>query len=243
MTGRLVRLPDEPFRLGELDPAAVLRPLVSGLVIVDNDVNWAARAERDAAGRGHDADFAYLFLGEGLGAAVVSNGDVVRGHACLAREVAHIIVPGPGAARFIDVFGALGLRQPGTSAIDVPRLLAMTASPGSGAAVRETIAHAVSGVLAALTALADPEFVVVGGPWGTQPTILDAITARAAACPARSPSGPPQWPASRRWPAPRRCPQPPALSHPGRLQGAHQDHGRCGTPCPALRGCGGPGRG
>ena len=81
MTGRLVRLPDEPFRLGELDPAAVLRPLVSGQVIVDNDVNWAARAERDAAGRGHDADFAYLFLGEGLGAAVVSNGDVVRGHA------------------------------------------------------------------------------------------------------------------------------------------------------------------
>ena len=183
MTGRLVRLPDEPFRLGELDPAAVLRPLVSGQVIVDNDVNWAARAEREAAGRGHDADFAYLFLGEGLGAAVVSNGDVVRGHAGLAGEVAHIIVPGPGATRFIDVFGVLGLRQLGTSAIDVPRLLAMAASPGGGAAVRETIAHAVTGVLAALTALADPEFVVVGGPWGTQPTILDAITARAARLP------------------------------------------------------------
>ncbi|TVZ04726.1 ROK family transcriptional regulator [Trebonia kvetii] len=182
-TGRLVRLPDEPFRLGEFDPAAILRPLVSGPVIVDNDVNWAARAERDAAGRGPDGDFAYLFLGEGLGAAVISSGEVVRGHAGLAGEVAHIIVPGPGAARFIDVFGVLGLQQPGSTAIDVPRVLAVTAGPGSGAAVRESIAEAVSGVLAALTALADPEFVVVGGPWGSQPAILDAITARAARLP------------------------------------------------------------
>jgi len=182
-TGRLVRLPDEPFRLGELDAAAVLRPLVSGPVIVDNDVNWAARAERDAAGREQDADFAYLFLGEGLGAAVVSSGEVVRGHAGLAGEVAHIIVPGPSAARFIDVFGLLGLRQPETTSIDVPRLLAVATGPGSDAAVRESIAQAVSGVLAALTALADPEFVVVGGPWGAQPAILEVITARAARLP------------------------------------------------------------
>jgi predicted NBD/HSP70 family sugar kinase len=183
VTGRLVRLPDEPFRLGEFDPAAVLRPLVSGPVTVDNDVNWAARAERDAVGRGQDGDFAYLFLGEGLGAAIVSSGEVVRGHSGLAGEIAHIIVPGSGAAQFIDVFGVLGLRQPGTSAIDVPRVLAMAAGPGTGAAVRESIAEAVSGVLAALTALADPEFVVVGGPWGTQPAILNAITARAARLP------------------------------------------------------------
>ena len=59
----------------------------------------------------------------------------------------------------------------------------MTAVPGSGAAVRESIAQAVSGVLAALTALADPEFVVVGGPWGTEPAILDAITGQAARLP------------------------------------------------------------
>ena len=101
----------------------------------------------------------------------------------LAGEIAHIIVPGSGAARFIDVFGVLGLRQPGTSAIDVPRVLAMAAGPGSGAALRESIAEAVSGVLAALTALADPEFVVIGGPSGTQPAILNAITARAARLP------------------------------------------------------------
>jgi predicted NBD/HSP70 family sugar kinase len=35
----------------------------------------------------------------------------------------------------------------------------------------------VSGVLAALLALADPEYVIVGGPWGRHPAVLDTITA------------------------------------------------------------------
>src|SRR5580704_4449070 len=51
-TGRLVHLPDAPFLLGELDPVEVLAPYVEGPVTVDNDVNWAARAERDHAGAG-----------------------------------------------------------------------------------------------------------------------------------------------------------------------------------------------
>jgi DNA-binding Lrp family transcriptional regulator len=50
-TGRLVHLPDAPFLLGELSPQDVLAGLVDGPVLVDNDVNWAARAERAAGGR------------------------------------------------------------------------------------------------------------------------------------------------------------------------------------------------
>ena len=46
-SGRLVHLADSPFLLGELNPAEVLAPQVGGPVIVDNDVNWAARAERE----------------------------------------------------------------------------------------------------------------------------------------------------------------------------------------------------
>ena len=42
------RLPDEPFQLGELNPAPALRPSVSGPVIVDNDVNWVARPSTPA---------------------------------------------------------------------------------------------------------------------------------------------------------------------------------------------------
>ncbi len=192
-SGRLVRLPDEPFILGDLDAAAVLRPLVGGPVAVDNDVNWAARAERDSAERdGADpapgGEFAYLFLGEGLGAAIVSNGEVVRGHAGLAGEIAHVITPGPGGrpVPFIDVFGALGLRQPGSTAIDDRRLLAGTAGDGPAAAsTRNVLAHATAGVLAALIALADPGLVIIGGPWGRQPALLASIATAAAALPRR----------------------------------------------------------
>jgi predicted NBD/HSP70 family sugar kinase len=188
-TGRLIHLTDAPFLLGELDPAAVLAPEVGGPVTVDNDVNWAARAERDHAEAALD-DFAYLFLGEGLGCALVSDGEVRRGHGGLAGEIAHLITAGPRsrAVPFIEVFGQLGLRQPGATAIDVDRLLAAVTGPGAtAAATRRALGQAIAGVLAAVVALADPELVVVGGPWGHHPVVLDLIAAATASVPRPAP--------------------------------------------------------
>ncbi|HEU5267597.1 MAG TPA: ROK family transcriptional regulator, partial [Jatrophihabitans sp.] len=93
-TGRLVELPDAPFLLGPLAPADALAEVVRGPVVVDNDVNWAARAERQHSGAERLDDFGYLYLGEGLGAAVVSDGDVRRGHRGLAGEIAHVVTTG-----------------------------------------------------------------------------------------------------------------------------------------------------
>jgi predicted NBD/HSP70 family sugar kinase len=172
-SGRLVHLPDAPFLIGELAPAELLSPYVGGKVIVDNDVNWAARAER--ATRADDLDdFAYVYLGEGLGCAIVSDGEVRRGHAGLAGEVAHLITAGVSgqAVPFTEVFADLGLRHPGSAAIDVSALL------DAPAATRRALGQAVSGVLAAIVALADPELIVIGGPWGAQPAVLDAIAAQ-----------------------------------------------------------------
>jgi predicted NBD/HSP70 family sugar kinase len=174
-TGRLVHLPDAPFLIGELSPPDVLAGVVDGPVIVDNDVNWAAQAEL-AATPGLD-DFVYLHLGEGLGCAVVNDGVVRRGRAGLVGEIAHVLAPGPDgtAVPFTDVFGALGLRRPGSTAVDVDALRAQVAAPGGGATLG-TLARAVCGVLAAAVALADPELVVVGGTWGPDPAVLGAIT-------------------------------------------------------------------
>jgi predicted NBD/HSP70 family sugar kinase len=167
-TGRLIELPDAPFLLGALDPPGVLRDLVAGPVTVDNDVNWAARAEQ-AAG-----DFVYLFLGEGLGCAVVSDGEVRRGHAGVAGEIAHVVTTGPDgrALRLTDVFEALHLRREGSTAIDVPKLLTRLDS------VQDALARALGGVLSAIVALTDPAVIVVGGPWG--PSILPALEALTA---------------------------------------------------------------
>jgi predicted NBD/HSP70 family sugar kinase len=189
-TGKLIHLPDAPFLVGELDPVQILASHVDGPVSVDNDVNWAAQAERDHAGTAALADFAYLFLGEGLGCAIVSDGQVVRGHNGVAGEIAHLITAGPHrqAMPLIEVFGELGLRQAGSTAIDVDRLLAAAVDPQPGVpATRDLIGQAVSGAIAATVALADPELIIIGGPWGSHPTILDAITACTARLPRQVP--------------------------------------------------------
>jgi predicted NBD/HSP70 family sugar kinase len=178
-TGRLIQLPDAPFLLGELDPVAILAPYVGGPVTVDNDVNWAARAERNCAPDGALRDFAYLYLDDGMGCAIVSDAEVRRGSSGLAGEVAHLISVGPQgqAMQLIDVFGELDLRRTGSTAIDAGRLLAAVSDTQPQAqAVRYTLGQAISGVLAAVVALCDPELIVIGGSWGTHPLILEAIT-------------------------------------------------------------------
>jgi predicted NBD/HSP70 family sugar kinase len=185
-TGRLIRLPDEPFLLGELDPAAILAPHVDGPVIVDNDVNWAAQAERDHAPAQALTDFAYLYLGDGLGAAIISDGKLLRGHAGFAGEIAHLLTAGPQgqAMRLIEVFSALELTRPGSTAIDTGRLLTTATGPQQHAAtVRQTLSQAVSAVLAAAVGLTDPQLIIIGGSWGTHPAILLAIAAAAARMP------------------------------------------------------------
>jgi predicted NBD/HSP70 family sugar kinase len=179
LTGRLVQLPDAPFLVGELSPVDVLAPLVNGPVVVDNDVHWAARAERDSAAIQDGAaldNFAYVHLGDGLGCAIVSDGEVRRGARGIAGEISHLTTRGRvgRAVRFTDVFAELKLRRPNSTAIDTDRLLAAvdTASEHSDRA-RAVLAAAISDVLTALVALSDPEIIIIGGDWG--PAILDSV--------------------------------------------------------------------
>ncbi|HEX8518255.1 MAG TPA: ROK family transcriptional regulator [Pseudonocardia sp.] len=191
-TGRLVHLPDAPFLIGELSPARALADLVDGPVLVDNDVNWAARAER-GAGREALDDFAYLHLGDGLGCAVVNDGVVRRGHAGLVGEIAHLTTTGPDgrAVPLTAVFAALGLRRPGSTAVDGAAVrAAVERDDARGREVRTALARAVCGVLAGLVALADPELVVVGGNWGPAPAVLDAVREEFARLPRHVPVRP-----------------------------------------------------
>ena len=180
-SGRLIHLPDAPFLVGELDPVTALRPYVSGPIIVDNDVNWAARAESAAAGADDLDDFAYVHLGHGLGCAIVSDGEVRRGHHGLTGEITHVLTTGPGgrSVPLTEVFELMGLRTAGTSAVDVPTLLARVDIAGASARrLLDGLGDAVSGVLAAVVALADPRVVVIGGEWGTHPAVLAAVQER-----------------------------------------------------------------
>ncbi|WP_265443971.1 ROK family transcriptional regulator [Flexivirga meconopsidis] len=157
-TGRAVELADAPFLTGSLDPRKLLAGLVTGPIEVDNDVNWAARAELAA---GAPDDFAYLHLGEGLGGAIVSDGAIVHGGRGLVGEVAHIVVAGPRgkAMPLTEVFAKLGLRQHDSTAVDVSAVLRLLdRDPGR-------VVRALAGVVAGVVAFADPSELVIGGPW------------------------------------------------------------------------------
>ena len=119
--------------------------------------------------------------GEGLGCAVLSDGEVRRGHAGLAGEIAHLVTVGPGgvAMRLTDVFAALGVRRPGSSAIDVRALLVAVES----VEVRDTVARAVAGVVSAVVAPTDPAVVLVGASWG--PSVPAALVRACADAPRR----------------------------------------------------------
>jgi predicted NBD/HSP70 family sugar kinase len=153
-------------------------------------VNWAARAEREHGSAGRLDDFAYVFLGEGLGCAIVSDGEASRGCAGLAGEIAHLVTAGPHgqATPLIEVFGELRLRRAGSTAIDVERLLSVAAGQDAQAVVtRQALGQAISGVLAAIVALTDPGLVIIGGSWGRHPVVMEAISSAFARLPRHVP--------------------------------------------------------
>ena len=179
-TGRLVPLSYSPFLVGTFDPRRVLGA-VAPVVEVDNDVNWAALAEhRDGSATDLD-DFALCYLGEGIGGALVVGGAVVGGARGMAGELARTRTTGPDgrSLRLFECFGALDLLQPGSTAIDVPLVRSVLA--GASAADRrrrDQVADAVAGALSSLVALLDPRGLVVGGPWGSAPGLIELVAER-----------------------------------------------------------------
>ena len=73
-----------------------LRDVIDCDVELENDANLAALAERDLT-QGPSEDLLYLLLGERMGAGVIANGQLVRGHHGASGEVGYGAVRGGGA--------------------------------------------------------------------------------------------------------------------------------------------------
>ncbi|MDV6013932.1 ROK family transcriptional regulator [Haloechinothrix sp. LS1_15] len=66
-------------------------------VMIENDVNLAALAERSVGAATRESDFALLWLSVGLGLGVVIDGELYRGRSGAAGEVGYLPVPGAPA--------------------------------------------------------------------------------------------------------------------------------------------------
>jgi predicted NBD/HSP70 family sugar kinase len=179
-TGQLLHASYAPFLHGEFDPRRVLASLAP-VVEVDNDVNWAALAEHEQGNAVDLDDFVLCYLGAGIGGALVVGGAVVRGSRGMAGELARARTTGPEgqSLRLFECFAAWDLLQPRSEAIDVSRVRAvLQSSAAADHHRRDEIATAVAGALSSVVALVDPRGVLIGGPWGSAPGLIEAIGER-----------------------------------------------------------------
>jgi predicted NBD/HSP70 family sugar kinase len=162
-----------------------LREVLHTPVLIENDVNLAAMAERaDGAAAGLD-DFAFVWLGTGLGLAAVMNGQVRRGVGGAAGEIGWMPVHGaplpagnehPAKAGLQAVAGGLAVQtlaaehgfDGATPADAITAALADLARDprGEGAAFMDEFAHRVAIGVAAVCVVLDPGLVVLGGTVG-----------------------------------------------------------------------------
>jgi predicted NBD/HSP70 family sugar kinase len=165
-----------------------LRDALHTPVVIENDVNLAAMAERaDGAAAGLD-DFVLVWLGGGLGLATVIGGQVLRGSGGAAGEIGWMPVHGtllpsgnehPGKAGLQALaggwavqalaaehgFGGSASDAVAAAAADVARGVA-AASGSRAAEFLDEVAHRVAIGVAAVCVVLDPGLVVLGGPVG-----------------------------------------------------------------------------
>jgi glucokinase len=73
---------------------ALLESALGIPAFVDNDVNLAAVGESYAGAAKETRDFVFLAIGTGLGAGIMLNGQLFRGHGWIAGEIGYLLIPG-----------------------------------------------------------------------------------------------------------------------------------------------------
>jgi len=172
--------------------AALISELAGTSVWVDNDVNAFALAEH-LFGAGRQASSLAVFsFGRGIGAAMIVDGQLLRGRYGGAGEIGHLTVVegGPrcecgrlGCLEAVTslpaILNAYGVVRPSDRAID-PAALAALAGEGDPVAreILDTAGRRLGAAAATFASLFDPQTMVIGGEgvlFG--PALLDPLVA------------------------------------------------------------------
>ncbi|MGW6394828.1 ROK family transcriptional regulator [Streptomyces sp. NPDC055103] len=151
---------------------AVLQERLPARVLVENETNLAAVAElREGAARDRD-DFVLLWLGQGVGAAVVLGGKLRRGASGGAGEIGFLPVPGtaglPSATGCDGGFHELACAA-AVEALAVQHGLDPETALSSGhGPFLDALARRLAVGTAAVASVLDPGCVVLGGETGHQ---------------------------------------------------------------------------
>jgi predicted NBD/HSP70 family sugar kinase len=168
-------------------------------VVIENDVNLAAMAERAVGAAASIDDFVLVWLGGGLGLATILGGKLHRGAAGAAGEIGYLPVYGaplptdirhPLSGGFQSLAGGSAVRalaaEHGFAAPTAAGAVqaALSDGPGGhGAAFLDELAHRVAVGVASVCVVLDPGLVVLGGDVGRagRDALADRVAVRVAA--------------------------------------------------------------
>jgi glucokinase len=174
--GMVVALAPDLEGWSKVPMAAILKRALRAPVVVENNVNLAILGERwQGVARGHDS-CAFIWLGTGIGAGIVINGELHHGHHYLAGEIALMCM---GLEYVERDFGSRGCLEtlagqrailarwsnPSDKTEGGPRAIFDAAAAGDRRAIetlRET-ARLIGVATANLSVVLDPSLIVMGG--------------------------------------------------------------------------------
>lgn len=159
-------------------------------IVLENNVNCAAVAERsNGIARDHET-FAYVQIGFKIGMGIMLDGKLLRGRNGAAGEISHLAFPmangmRPVAGEIEHYMGTEALmqrvasewpRSAGVPPEDAANLM-RRAAQGDAAALAHVERHAedIGAIVASCVAMVDPGLVVLGGGLGANPLILPTV--------------------------------------------------------------------
>jgi len=153
-------------------------------VILENDANAAAMAERVAGAAKGLQSFAFLYFGTGLGLGIVQEGRLMTGGFGTAGEIGHIPVPTPsGMVRLEGAVSRLSVQTHlDRAGVDASSSAALQrAYDAQAPALMAWLDHAAMPLSAAITIIEnilDPEAIILGGalPDAILDHLIGAIT-------------------------------------------------------------------
>lgn len=174
--------------LERIDLGSLLAERLGCPVRLENDVNLALAGEVVAGAAKGARNAVFVALGTGVGAAIMADGQLVRGQGGAAGEVAHLPFPGgPPDAETVrqgQLESAIGSSailaayrcDGGHRAQDV-RGIFDAAAAGETAAIQslERLAVETARCIAAVVAVVDPELVVLGGSIGARRELRELV--------------------------------------------------------------------
>lgn len=163
--GRILAGGDYLPGLAEVDVAATFGTALPCPVLVENDANLAALAERwRGVAPGFD-DVVVLLAGERLGAGIVLDGRLLHGHRGAAGEMGFLaLVEGVGGADGVAALARAYAADAGLAPVSAEAVFAATrAGEDAARAVVERVAGTLARAIAPVAVMVDPEVVVIGG--------------------------------------------------------------------------------